>query len=133
MRLLNHEVVKVLLLNAKFRLLAVEEVSRGSLDSVTIHAREIFQLAILRKAYAILVVHNHPSGFPQPSLADHQVTTQLKKAAELLQIRLFDHVILLSKRLDKRIYAKCWIMPSWGLPSVRIRAKTGRPPDWNLG
>lgn len=94
MRLLPQESVRVVLLNTKLRLQGIQEVSRGTLDSVIAHPREVFGAAIARRAYALILVHNHPSGDPSPSMADHQLTTQLKKGAELLEIRFFDHVIV---------------------------------------
>ncbi len=105
MRLLPQESVRVILLNTKYRLMAVEEISRGSLDSVIAHPREVFRPAIARQAYALILVHNHPSGDPTPSLPDHQITTQLKKAAEFLDIKFYDHVILGAPRgLDTQAY-----------------------------
>ena len=99
MRLLQQESVRVVLLNTKCRLIGVEEISRGSLDSVMAHPREVFRPAITRQAWGLVLVHNHPSGDPSPSMADHQITTQLKKAAAMLEIRLVDHVILGAPRL----------------------------------
>ena len=101
MRLKQQECVKILLLNAKYKLIAIEEISRGSLDSVMAHPREVFRPAINRMAYAFVLTHNHPSGDATPSLADHQITTQLKKAADLLEIKFLDHVILGAPRLQE--------------------------------
>lgn len=94
MRALNRESLRVVLLDAKFRLLRVEEVSLGSMDQSDAHPREVFRPALIHSAYAVIVVHNHPSGDPTPSAADHRLTRRLRDAAMLLKISLFDHVII---------------------------------------
>jgi len=94
MRLLDYESVRVICLNTKHKVLAVEEVTRGTLNESLFHPREAFRPALARQAHAIILVHNHPSGNPQPSDADLLVTRRLKQAGELLQIEVLDHVIL---------------------------------------
>jgi DNA repair protein RadC len=94
MRLLNHESVRVLLLNTRLRLIGLEEISRGLLDQALVHAREVFAPAIARHAYAIILVHNHPSGDPSPSPADMRMTDGLKRAGQTLNIPLTDHIII---------------------------------------
>ena len=94
MRLLDYESVRVICLNTKHMVLAVEEVTRGTLNESLFHPREAFRPAIARQAHAVILVHNHPSGNPQPSDADLHVTRRMKEAGELLQIELLDHVIL---------------------------------------
>ena len=94
MRLLDHESVRVVCLNTKHMVLAVEEVTRGTLNESLFHPREAFRPALARQAHAVILVHNHPSGNPQPSDADLRVTRQMKAAGELLQIAVLDHVIL---------------------------------------
>jgi DNA repair protein RadC len=94
MRLLDYESVRVICLNTKHRVLAVEEVTRGTLNESLFHPREAFRPALARQAHAVILVHNHPSGNPQPSDADLHVTRRMKEAGELLQIELLDHVIL---------------------------------------
>jgi DNA repair protein RadC len=94
MRLLQKESLRVLLLDTRYRLLRVEEISRGSLNESIAHPREVFRPAIVSAAYAVIVVHNHPSGDPSPSQSDHSLTRRLADAAELLQIKLLDHVII---------------------------------------
>lgn len=91
---LNREVLKVALLDTKLRLLRMEEVALGSLNECVAHPREIFRPAIIHSAYGVIVIHNHPSGDPAPSQADHRLTRQLAEAALLLQINLLDHVIM---------------------------------------
>lgn len=88
------EVFRVLLLNSRHDVLKRVTVSRGSLASAVVHPREVFRPAILASAAAIIVVHNHPSGDPEPSAEDVEVTRRLAKAGELLGIPLLDHVIV---------------------------------------
>jgi len=94
MRLLDHESVRVVCLNAKHMVLAVEEITRGILNESLFHPREAFRPALARQAHAVILVHNHPSGNPQPSDADLRVTKQMKDAGQILQIELLDHVVL---------------------------------------
>jgi DNA repair protein RadC len=94
MRLLDYESVRVICLNTKHMVLAVEEVTRGTLNESLFHPREALRPAIARQAHAVILVHNHPSGNPTPSDADLQVTRRMKEAGALLQIELLDHVIL---------------------------------------
>ena len=94
MRQLGHESVRVVCLNTKHKVLAVEEITRGILNESLFHPRDAFRPALARQAHAVILVHNHPSGDPHPSEADRQVTRQMKHAGELLQIELLDHVIL---------------------------------------
>jgi DNA repair protein RadC len=90
----DRELLRVLLLDTKLRLLAVEDVALGSLNECIAHPREIFRPAIMHSAYAAILVHNHPSGDPAPSQADHRLTRQLGDAAKLLQINFLDHIII---------------------------------------
>lgn len=94
MRLLDYESVRVICLNTKHKVLAVEEITRGTLNESLFHPREAFRPALARQAHAVILVHNHPSGSTMPSDADIQVTQRMKQAGELLQIELLDHVIL---------------------------------------
>jgi len=93
-RLKNVESFQVLLLNTRKRLIRVEEISHGTLDTVLVHPREVFRAAIVANAAAILLVHNHPSGDPAPSDADIKVTRDLIRAGQLLKIEVVDHVIM---------------------------------------
>ncbi len=106
MRALERESLRVILLDTKYRLMRVEEVSVGSLDQSLAHPREVFRPAFIYSAYAIIVAHNHPSGDPTPSEADRLLTLRLKEAAALLQIPLLDHVIIGAPGLGgKKSYA----------------------------
>ena len=93
-RLRNVESFQVLLLNTRRRLLRVEKISEGTLDTLLVHPREVFRAAIAAGAAAILLVHNHPSGDPTPSEADIKVTRDLIRAGQLLKIEVVDHVII---------------------------------------
>jgi DNA repair protein RadC len=94
MRDLRQEVVRVVLLDTRLRAMLVEEISRGTLNETTLHPREVFRPAFVHSAYGIILVHNHPSGDPSPSEADRRMTCQLRDAAEVLSIRLIDHIII---------------------------------------
>ena len=98
MQSLPHESLRVLLLDTRHGLLEEKEISHGSLNESIAHPREIFRPAVAKGAYAIAVVHNHPSGDPQPSEADRRLTRRLSEAGTLLQIPLIDHVIIGAKR-----------------------------------
>ena len=91
---LRREPLRAILLDTKLRLMLVEEIALGSINECVAHPREIFRPAIIHCAYALVVVHNHPSGDPQPSAADRRLTSSLREAASLLQINLIDHMIL---------------------------------------
>jgi DNA repair protein RadC len=88
------EVFQVLLLNTRRRLIRVEKISQGTLDTLLVHPREVFKHALSANASAIVLVHNHPSGDPSPSEADIRVTRDLIRAGNVLKIEVLDHVIL---------------------------------------
>lgn len=81
-------------LDQRNRLLGEEQVSEGSLTQTLVHPREVFNPAIRMQAAAIAVIHNHPSGDPTPSKQDKQLTQRLSEVADLVGIRLLDHVIV---------------------------------------
>ena len=84
----------VFFVNARRRIKGHQMVSTGTLDSILVHPREVFRLAIMTAAAAIIMAHNHPSGEPQPSEADINVTRDLIRAGELLKIEVLDHIIM---------------------------------------
>lgn len=88
------ETLQVLLLNTRRRLIRVEEIADGTVDTLLVHAREVFRAAITANASAIVLAHNHPSGDPTPSEADIKVTRDLIRAGQLLKIEVLDHVII---------------------------------------
>ena len=87
----------VLLLNARHEVMAKETVSVGSLNASIVHPREVFKPAVLASAASIVLVHNHPSGDPEPSEEDLSITKRLVEAGELLGIGVLDHVIVASR------------------------------------
>lgn len=87
------ECFMVILLNARHEALAVETVSIGSLNSSIVHPREVFRPAIMAAAAAIILVHNHPSGNPEPSEEDISITKRLVESGKLLGIPVLDHII----------------------------------------
>jgi DNA repair protein RadC len=84
----------VLLLNTRRRIRGHAFVSTGTLDTLLVHAREVFRCAIVAAASAIVIMHNHPSGEPEPSEADIKVTRDLIRAGQLLKIEVLDHVVV---------------------------------------
>ncbi len=99
------ESFQIVLLNTRRRLIGIERISQGTLDTILVHPREVFRPAIAANASAIVLVHNHPSGDPTPSEADIRVTRDLIRAGQLLKIDVIDHVILGHKtREDGRDY-----------------------------
>jgi DNA repair protein RadC len=94
MRILHKESLRVVLLDTRYHLLRIQEVSLGSVNESIAHPRDVFRPAVISSAYAVIVVHNHPSGDPSPSQSDHSLTRRLAEAAELLQIKLLDHIII---------------------------------------
>ena len=94
MRRLQKESLRVILLDTRYHLIRVEEISLGSINESIAHPRDVFRPAVISSAYAVVVVHNHPSGDPSPSQTDHSLTRRLAEAAELLQIKLLDHIII---------------------------------------
>ncbi len=91
---LRHERVRVLYLDTKNRLLLDDKVSDGTLDEAAIHPREVVKKALDLGASALILVHNHPSGSPEPSRADVQITNRIAEAGRLLGISVHDHVII---------------------------------------
>ena len=94
MRALSKESLRVVLLDTKYHLIQIHQVSLGSLNESVAHPREIFKPALTYSAYAFILVHNHPSGDPSPSEADRRLTVRLNEGARLLQIQMLDHVII---------------------------------------
>jgi DNA repair protein RadC len=94
LRDLQQEVFKILLLDSANHLLADETISVGILNGSLVHPREVFRRAILEPAAGIILLHNHPSGNPEPSSEDIQVTRQLCEAGKIMGIPVHDHIII---------------------------------------
>ena len=90
----SHEVFAVLFLDAQNRLLAMEELFRGTLTQTSVYPREIVVRALKLEAASVVLAHNHPSGTVQPSRADEALTQTLKAALALVDVRVLDHVIV---------------------------------------
>jgi DNA repair protein RadC len=88
------EVFACLFLDNKHRLIKYEEMFRGTIDSSTVHPREVVRRALHYNAAAIVLAHNHPSGVAEPSQSDQLITDRLKQALQLIDVRLLDHFIV---------------------------------------
>jgi DNA repair protein RadC len=82
------------LLDNKNNVMARRVVSKGTVDQTPVYIREIMRLALMKQASGIIVAHNHPGGDPLPSVQDQELTTRLQKAAQMLNVRFLDHVII---------------------------------------
>ncbi|MBM3469327.1 MAG: JAB domain-containing protein [Armatimonadetes bacterium] len=94
MRHLDREHFRAVMLNTRHEVLDVTNVAVGGLDSAPIHPREVFKEAIRRSAAAVILVHNHPSGTPEPSGDDLRITARLQEAGRVVGIEVLDHVII---------------------------------------
>lgn len=90
----EHEIFACLFLDTKHRVIAFEELFRGTLDGASVHPREIVKTALRHNAAAVIAAHNHPSGVAEPSRADELLTQRLKDALAMVEIRLLDHLIV---------------------------------------
>jgi DNA repair protein RadC len=91
---LRHEVFRIALLDAQNGLLADRIISEGTLSASLVHPREVFKPAILESAASVILLHNHPSGDPTPSKEDIKITRQLVECANMLDLRIHDHVVI---------------------------------------
>jgi DNA repair protein RadC len=91
---LKHEVFRIALLDAQNGLLSDRIVSEGTLSASLVHPREVFKPAILESAASVILIHNHPSGDPTPSREDIRLTRQLVECANMLDLRIHDHVVI---------------------------------------
>ncbi len=107
---LRQECFVTLLLDARQRLLRQVEVSRGSLDQSLVHPREVFSPALRESAASMVLVHNHPSGDPEPSQEDRIVTHRLVEAGQLLGIPVVDHVVV-ARRGYTSFGQRGWLAP----------------------
>jgi DNA repair protein RadC len=91
---LRHEVFAVLFLDAQHRLIACEEMFRGTLAQTSVYPREVVRHALDHHAAAVVFAHNHPSGTAEPSRADEALTQTLKAALALVDVRVLDHFVV---------------------------------------
>lgn len=100
--LLGHETIEyciALFLDNQHRLICAEEISRGTLTQTSIYPREVVKAGLARHAAAIILAHNHPSGLAEPSAADIELTRQLKRSLEMVDIALLDHLIVAANKV----------------------------------
>jgi DNA repair protein RadC len=91
---LHHEVFAVLFLDSQHRLIALEEMFRGTLTQTSVYPREVVKHALTLNASSVVLAHNHPSGTAQPSRADEALTHTLKAALALVDVRVLDHFVV---------------------------------------
>ena len=99
---------EVAFLDSRHRLIAVERMFSGSVDGAQVHPRVVVQRALALNAAAVMVAHNHPSGYAEPSAADRAVTVQLKSALGMVEVRLLDHFVVTADRAVS-MAARGWI------------------------
>ena len=100
LRDLPHEVFCCVYLDNRHRVIAFEELFRGTIDGASVHPREVVKHALSKNAAAVILVHNHPSGICEPSQADELITRRLKDALGLVDIRVLDHLIIGDERCE---------------------------------
>ncbi|MEW6162970.1 MAG: DNA repair protein RadC, partial [Nitrospirota bacterium] len=91
---MKKEVFKAILLNGKNKIIKDVTISEGTLTKSIVHPREVIKEAVTESAAALVLIHNHPSGEPQPSEDDIEITNRLISACELVGIRILDHIII---------------------------------------
>jgi len=94
LRDLPHEVFACLFLDNRHRVIAFDELFRGTIDGASVHPRELVRRTLRHNAAAVIFAHNHPSGIAEPSIADRQLTERLKQALALIDTRVLDHFVI---------------------------------------
>ncbi len=94
LRDMKKEVVKAVFLDSQNRIVDLQDLSQGTVDSTVIYPREVMEGAIRSHAVSVVLVHNHPSGNPSPSESDRELTRDLVKAGMVMRIKLLDHIII---------------------------------------
>lgn len=94
MRDYRREVFACVFLDNRHRVICYEELFFGTIDSASVHARELVQQSLQHNASAVILAHNHPSGIAEPSNADRDLTKQLQKALSLIDVRVLDHIVI---------------------------------------
>jgi len=95
---LDHEVCWVLFVDSQYRLIEDQRMFRGTLSQASVYPREIVKESLRLNAAAIILSHNHPSGCPEASAADRNLTAHLKSALALVDVRLLDHIIVAGEK-----------------------------------
>lgn len=91
---LEHEVFGAMWLDAQNRLIAFDELFRGTITQTSVYPREVVKAALAQNAAGVILTHNHPSGTVEPSRADEQLTRSLKDALALVDVRILDHLVV---------------------------------------
>jgi DNA repair protein RadC len=94
MQAYDREVFACLFLDNRHRVIAFEPLFFGTIDTASVHPREVLKAALRHNAAALILTHNHPSGVAEPSRADEQLTQRLKDALAIVDIRILDHVVV---------------------------------------
>lgn len=89
-----YEVFACVFLDNRHRVIACEELFRGSIDGASVHPREVVRRCLSHNAAAVIFAHNHPSGVAEPSQADREITGHLRRALELIEVRVLDHFVI---------------------------------------
>lgn len=90
----EREIFVVIFLDNQHRVLNYQEMFAGTIDSVEVHPREVLKQALKTNAAALIIAHNHPSGYAEPSQSDRRITDQIAQACQLFDIRLLDHLVI---------------------------------------
>ncbi len=94
MSLLTKEVFRVVVLDTKNRLIKEQIISEGTLNASIVHPRDVFRVAIIHSAAAVILLHNHPSGDPAPSQEDISITARLVEVGKIMDVQILDHIII---------------------------------------
>lgn len=94
LRYKKQEYFKVIILDTKNQVISIETITIGTLNASLVHPREVFNLAIRKSAFGIILVHNHPSGHPEPSKEDLLLTERLVESGKIIGIAVLDHVVI---------------------------------------
>lgn len=124
----EHEVFVAVFMDTQNRVIAAEELFRGTLTQTSVYPREVVKRALALNAASVILAHNHPSGTLEPSQADHWLTDQLKSALALIDVRTLDHFIIGGR--DAVSFAECGWMdgrPEVVPAPVKPASKRGRP------
>jgi DNA repair protein RadC len=126
----EHEIFAVVFLDAQNRVIAAEELFRGTLTQTSVYPREIVKRALALNAAGVILAHNHPSGVAEPSLADRLLTDQLRTALGLVGVQVTDHFIIAGSRAYS--FAECGYLsfPADAAPALappKPTSRRGRP------
>lgn len=106
---LDHEVFCVMFVDTRHQVIAIEDLFYGTIDGCEVHPRVVVKRALELNAAAVILGHQHPSGNPEPSAADRAITSQLKAALGLVDVRLLDHFVVGGASSPVSMAAKGWV------------------------